>query len=117
MRKGRIVEEGTHVELMELRKTYFDMVNHQGAHKTTDKEILEESSIQSDLEENAVSEILPLNSDDKSTPVTTTLQHDPQKPSSMWNLAIFVHSLNPKDGLLVAFGLGFSLVAGASHPV
>ncbi len=117
MRKGRIVEEGTHVELMQLRTIYFDMVHHQGAHETTDKETLEETSTQSVLDENTISEILPLNFDDKSTPATGTLLQGPQEPSSMWSLVMFVHSLNCRDGLLVIFGLVFSLVAGASHPV
>jgi ATP-binding cassette subfamily B (MDR/TAP) protein 1 len=117
MRKGRIVEKGTHVELMELKQIYFDVVHHQGASETTEKVTSEETSIRSDLDENTVSEVLPLNCDDKFTPATVTLLQGSQKPNSMWSLAMFVHSLNRKDGLLVIFGLVFSLIAGASHPV
>ncbi|KAJ5058639.1 P-loop containing nucleoside triphosphate hydrolase protein [Bipolaris maydis] len=117
MRKGRIVEQGAHVELMGLKSIYYDMVNHQGAHETKDKEVLDEASIQSALEEATVSEILPLNFDDKPTPATVTPLQDLKEPSSMWSLAMFVHSLNRKDSHFVIFGLVFSLVAGASHPV
>lgn len=117
MHKGRIVEEGTHVELMKFGTIYFDMVRHQGAHATADKETLEEIYIQSVLDKNFVPGILPSNFANKSTPATVTLLQGPQEPSSMWRLAIFMHSINRKDIILLIFGLVFSLVAGASHPV
>jgi ATP-binding cassette subfamily B (MDR/TAP) protein 1 len=116
MRKGSVIEEGSHAELMRQGTVYFDMVHQQGADETANEDAPEEPPIRMVSNENALLEKLPLDIEDKHTRATTLVQ-DPRERSSIWNLAVFVHSLNPKDGLLVLSGLAFSLIAGASHPV
>lgn len=120
MCKGRIVEQGTHAELMELRAIYFDMVQQQSVQETTTTMAISDGiSIQNEFGENAVPGKLLMEFDAKPTQTTATTPQGPRNPEpcSTWNLALFVHSLNRKDGLLIILGLLFSVIAGASHPV
>ncbi|KAJ3962699.1 hypothetical protein N0V92_000593 [Colletotrichum tropicale] len=117
MCKGRIIEEGTHAELMELRATYFDMVQQQSVRDNTAKQISDGISVQSGPDETTGSGKLLLELDAKYPQPTTTMPQDPQGPSSTWNSALFVHNLHRKGRLQVNLGLVFSLIAGASHPV
>ncbi|KAF5494059.1 Sophorolipid transporter [Colletotrichum fructicola] len=117
MCKGRIIEEGTHAELMELRATYFDMVQQQSVQDNIAKQISDGISVQSGPDETTGSGKLPLELDAKYPQPITTMPQDPQRPSSTWSLALFVHTLRRKGRLQVTLGLVFSLIAGASHPV
>ncbi|KAK1976431.1 P-loop containing nucleoside triphosphate hydrolase protein [Colletotrichum cereale] len=115
MSKGRIVEQGTHTELMKRASIYSEMVQQQSVHDDTEKEVVDEASFRRGLEETSHSKSLPFVKE--SAGDVATIPEQAIESSSIWSLARFVYDLNNDDRILILFGLFFSIVAGASHPI
>ncbi|KAK2030382.1 P-loop containing nucleoside triphosphate hydrolase protein [Colletotrichum zoysiae] len=116
MSKGRIVEQGTHAELMEQRAVYFDMFQQQSVPVTTHQDTPDMIPDQRHLGDEFGSVQRSSDAEERHTEATIALLQHPQEPTTIRSLALFVHRLNKGNDLLILLGLVFSVVAGASHP-
>lgn len=126
MSHGRIIEQGTHVELINSKGHYFDLVSAQdilGSDALTidAREQLEEK------EQHHFDEIpTNLESDIKmhhvESPTTEVLQkatsnHEKEKGYSLWTLITLIKSFNDPEWKIMISGLVFSIICGATYPV
>lgn len=132
MTAGRIVEQGTHNELIEKRAAYFALVEAQRiAAETENKEaneipILEEKDanlLQGDSEDGEYQEDpadLKLNRTITGKSASSVaLKGKPaehERQYSLWTLVRLVASFNKKEWLYMLIGLTFSVVAGGGNP-
>lgn len=126
MSHGRIIEQGTHVELINSKGHYFDLVSAQdilGSDALTidAREQLEEK------EQHLFDEIpTDFGSDIKmhhaESPTTEILQkatsnHETEKGYSIWTLIALIKSFNDPEWKIMISGLIFSIICGATYPV
>ena len=138
MQEGRIVEQGTHDELLERKSAYFNLVSAQ---RITAKQ--EEEEIASDMEKGASTsddDLARVNSsrsgsqalvdpdDEKlvlgrtrstrsiSSKVLTERKSDKDRKYSLWTLIKFIASFNRSEWKLMCVGLIFSVIAGTGQP-
>lgn len=113
MESGRIIEQGTHENLMNLGSVYSKMVRQQSVQDGLGHDGCDDMAHNSQTGERARSQ--------QSSAVEIGQGSAAASPSqkvstSIWGLARFVYGLDPQSMPLILGGLGFSIVAGASHP-
>lgn len=115
MSQGRIVEQGTHHELISRRVVYFDLVEAQSLGSSKPAEA---NSVSADVKEPAADIFAPIvqsatnptSTKDKSAPHT-------EHTDSLWTIIKFILSFNrPELGIMI-FGLICSVLAGGGMPV
>lgn len=126
MSHGRIIEQGTHVELINSKGHYFDLVSAQdilGSDALTidAREQLEEKEqrlfdeIPTDFESD-------IKMHHEESPTTEALQkatsnHETEKGYSLWTLIALIKSFNDPEWKTMLSGLVFSIICGATYPV
>lgn len=138
MSEGRIVEQGSHDQLLEKKGAYFNLVEAQRISAEREERNAEENSSLEETEEDLVKEITKK----KSVPVAAE-SADPDFGNSMgrsvteksvssvvlqgkhanskaqyslWTLIKFIGSFNKKEIHLMLIGLFFSIIAGGGNP-
>ncbi|KAJ5827488.1 ABC transporter integral membrane type 1 [Penicillium robsamsonii] len=123
MSHGRVVEQGTHNDLLEKRSMYYELVEKQ--RMTTERSIII-SETKSALE---ADELPDLKDDlDESKYTYEMGQHRGSKDSeryskgktdreySLWELIKFIANFNKEETLTMVWGLFFSIITGAGNP-
>ena len=113
MANGRIVEQGTHENLMNLGSIYSEMVRQQSVQDGLGHGDSDERAHSSQSGEKARSQLSSTVEVRQGSAATSPSQ---KVSTSIWGLARFVYGLDPNSVPLILGGLGFSVVAGASHP-
>ena len=134
MQQGRIIEQGTHDTLLELRGAYFNLVSAQriGDDRKQDapeneKEALEELTT---VQSSRTGSHVPYDPDDEKLALgrTTTGKSissrvleegkgEKKSPKySLWTLIKFIASFNTKEWMFMLIGLTFSIIAGGGQP-
>jgi len=139
MSQGRIVEQGTHDELLERRSAYYNLVEaqriaaqkeEQNAEETARLDAQEEELFRAQTEEksNTVIEVDPddVNIGNKlnrtvsekslSSVVLQKRKAEDGAHYSLWTLIKLVGSFNRKEPMLMLFGLFCSIIAGGGNP-
>ena len=117
MSEGRIVEQGTHIGLLEKRSVYYDLIEKQRIYAQKQNEIITaEEPVPSDLEKHPiitdqVEKEKENQSDESASPTEWK-----QRKNSTWTLVRFVAGLNRGETIPMLGGLLFSIIAGAAHP-
>ncbi|KAF3482471.1 uncharacterized protein GIQ15_05230 [Arthroderma uncinatum] len=124
MSHGRVVEQGTHNELLEKRSTYYHLVEKQRL--STERSIVI-SEAKSDLDRGA--ELPDVKDDCKESDVypheIRPYRGDGERASegeagyfkySLWELIKFVANFNSEETLIMVSGLFWSIVTGAGNP-
>ena len=112
MSKGKIVEQGTHEQLVGKESIYAEMVSNQQINSEAAALMEDEKSTVEKGEEKMFS-AEPTELNRQAVEKSNT---EDQTGHSTWTLARFVFRLNPDDKLLLSIGLCCSVVAGASYP-
>ena len=138
MSQGRIVEQGTHDELLEKRSAYYNLVEAQRisamkeeqnalvqvfsdeTEEQLDKSVSagQDAAFQVDPEDAKVGNKLDRTASEKSIS-SVVLQRraaDPGSHYSLWTLIKVVGSFNRKEAPLMLVGLVFSIIAGGGNP-
>ncbi|KZF22582.1 P-loop containing nucleoside triphosphate hydrolase protein [Xylona heveae TC161] len=138
MSRGRIVEQGTHDELLRLRSAYYNLVEAQRIAAINENKAIDEVPIlderdrqivgtptsekkdafESDPEDAAMAEKLNRTQTTKSISSMALKQRQPEsRPKySLWTLIKLVASFNRKERLFMLLGLAFSIVCGGGNP-
>lgn len=126
MSHGRIIEQGTHVELLNSKGHYFDLVSAQNILGTEALTIDAEEELH-EKEHHLIHEIpTDLESDIKIHHVESALAEIPQKAKSnherkerysLWTLIALIKSFNDPEWKIMLSGLIFSVICGATYPV
>lgn len=122
MTDGRVLEQGTHNELLSKQSTYYDLVQKQCISAEKEDTIATSTDLMptSAEKELILSQVekasqdgshVKYHSDDLSEAATPE-----QGEYSTWSLVRFVAQLTPNEKLTMLGGLLFSLVAGAGNP-
>ena len=138
MREGRIVEQGTHDQLLERKSAYFNLV---AAQRINAKQ--EEEEIAADMEKGASASDEDLvrvrtsqsgkypayDPDDEklamgrtktagsiSSKVLAERKRDGEQTYPLWTLIKFISSFNRREWMLMMVGLIFSITAGTGQP-
>ncbi len=139
MQNGRIIEQGTHDELLELQKAYYSLVEAQ---RIGAKEEAEEAAnvasasdedltrIQSTKSARSGSQTAPVDPEDEKLALGRTrstksissriLEEKDKKgrpKDSLWTLIKFIASFNLKEWWILCIGFTFTCIAGAGQPV
>ena len=112
MSKGKIVEQGTHEELVRKGTVYAEMVSNQ---QINCEAAAREYDARSDINK-VEKKIFSAEATEVDSQVIEGSDTEKQAGHSIWTLARFVFRLNPDDKLLLSIGLCCSVVAGASYP-
>ena len=138
MSRGRIVEQGSHDELLEKRSAYYNLVEAQRisamkeeqnvlekvasdeTEEALDKSVSvrKEGAFQVDPEDANIRNKLDRTTSEKSIS-SVVLQRraaDPGGHYSLWTLIKVVGSFNRKESHLMLVGLAFSIIAGGGNP-
>ena len=134
MQQGRIIEQGTHDALLELKGAYFNLVSAQriGDERKQDepeneKEALEELAM---VQSSRTGSHVPYDPDDEKLALgrTTTGKSissrileegkgEKKGPHySLWTLIKFIASFNTKEWMFMLIGLTFSIISGGGQP-
>ncbi|KAL7908232.1 P-loop containing nucleoside triphosphate hydrolase protein [Trichoderma velutinum] len=126
MSHGRIIEQGTHVELLTSRGHYFDLVSAQNI-LGTDALTIDAQEQLDEKEQHFIQEIpTDFGSDIKVHHVESVLaetskkansNHDREKGYGLWTLIALIKSFNDPEWKIMLLGLFFSIICGASYPV
>ena len=134
MKLGKIVEQGTHDQLLELKQGYWNLVSAQ---KITEKEEAEASSSDEDAEDEKLSrmhssrtdsvavdpedEKLALGKTRTGKSISSQVLDERPKASganySLLSLIRFIAKFNVKEWWIMCIGLVFTCIAGAGQPV
>jgi ATP-binding cassette subfamily B (MDR/TAP) protein 1 len=122
MSKGRVVEQGSHDELIARQSVYYDLVQQQSLQAEEeaaqagiyDSEVVAVSETRTETKE----KIRMANSyEAERMPLQHLGGHSKNAENSLFELFRFVFNLHRNDTGMIAGGLLFSILAGASHPV
>lgn len=128
MADGRIIEQGTHSQLLDKKATYYNLVEAQQIAAVVQGKDEEEIDL---IEEKDVLQRIPTSRSDGHPGLlrTTTTKsiskavleqesssHE-TKQFGLWTLMKLVGSFNKKETGIMIFGLCASIIAGAGHPV
>lgn len=132
MSAGRIVEQGTHNELIERRAAYYNLVEAQRIAAETEGKNLDEVPIFGDKDANLLqsdSQTSELAEDPADLKLNRTITGKSassvalkSKPAekdrkySLWTLIRLVASFNKKEWMYMMVGLTFSIIAGGGNP-
>ena len=135
MQLGRIVEQGTHDELLELKGAYYNLVSAQRIGNQDDEE-LEETSESSEKEltrihssKSGVSAVMADPDDEKlalgrtrsgkSISSNVLDERKPQKDAqySLWTIIKFIAGFNAQEWWVLCIGFVFTAISGAAQPV
>ena len=137
MQEGRIVEQGTHDELLARNAAYFNLVQAQriGDHREAEEPLEDEKNavIEKQLSKvhtNSSTSDVPIDPEDEklalgkagtkssvSSQVLHSRSQEKEKQYSLWFLIKFIASFNKTEWKLMCVGLLFSIFAGAGQPV
>ncbi|KOS19776.1 Leptomycin B resistance protein pmd1 [Escovopsis weberi] len=137
MTKGRIVEQGTHNELLELKGAYYNLVSAQKISVVDDEEKQrEEEEIEAREEElvrkmttNGANEYASDPNDDMTAKLNRTStaksassialqrrKEEAASKASLWTLVKLIASFNAPEWKYMLIGLFFSIVCGGGNP-
>ena len=136
MQKGRIVEEGTHDELLERRQAYYNLVSAQ---RIGEKEELEEAMKEANGSDEDLArkqstasgtslpaidpedEKLALGRTRSTKSISSRILEEKGKGGapkySLWSLISFIAKFNLKEWWIMVIGIIFTCIAGAGQPV
>ena len=135
MQQGRIVEQGTHDELLERRQAYFNLV---AAQRIGDK-VDEESEVSTEASEATLTRVqstrsggsaIMVDPDDeklalgrtksgKSISSNVLAEKSPQKDATypLWTVIKFIAGFNAREWWILCIGFFFTAISGAAQPV
>ncbi|KAK0758044.1 hypothetical protein N5P37_009342 [Trichoderma harzianum] len=126
MSHGRIIEQGTHVKLINNKGHYFDLVSAQDISGTDALTINTQEQLD-EKEQHLIHEIpTDFGSDIKmhhvESPTTeasqkVTSNHERRNLYSLWTLIALIKSFNDPEWKVMLSGLLFSIICGATYPV
>lgn len=139
MSEGRIVEQGSHDQLLEMKGAYFDLVGAQRISAENEEKNAEKNARIGETEEKLFKSSSIYETADSKSPIpdpdtqekldrtvsgksvsSAALQSkklDPARTYSLWTLIKLVGSFNKKETNIMLIGLLFSVLAGAGNPV
>ncbi len=128
MSRGRIVEQGSHDELLEKKSAYYNLVEAQQISAANEEKKLEENTELAEDEE----ELEKSSSTEKvvsrqkleriatgksvSSAILENKQSDSGPQYSLWTLIKVVGSFNRPEAWIMLIGLFFSIIAGGGNP-
>ncbi|KAL7944075.1 P-loop containing nucleoside triphosphate hydrolase protein [Trichoderma barbatum] len=126
MSHGRIIEQGTHVELLSNRGPYFNLVSAQNISRcasltTADEDLLDKKEYQiiprmpKDFEEDA--RVHRVDSAQTGSSQTANTNLDGEKAYSVWTLITLIRSFNQPEWKVMLLGLFFSVICGGGYPL
>ena len=128
MSQGRIVEQGSHDELLEKRSAYYNLVEAQRISAANEVKKAEENAQIEESEEELVTSLAPektisrekLERSTTSKSVSSAILQSRKSSSrpqySLWTLIKVVGSFNKKEVHYMLVGLVFSIIAGGGNP-
>ena len=139
MQNGRIIEQGTHDELLELKKAYHSLVEAQRIGAKEEAEEMNNQASASDEDLTRIQSTKSGRSDSQSAPVdpedeklalgrtrstksisSRILEERGEKrvaKYSLWTLIKFIATFNLKEWWIMCIGFVFTCIAGAGQPV
>ncbi|KAJ5653255.1 Leptomycin B resistance protein [Penicillium lividum] len=122
MSQGRIVEQGTHQELIDMKGAYHGLVEAQrigGAIESTSME--QEDALSDDLDdEDPVDKKLTLDRTNTQKSLSSQILRDRQpevgQRYSMWTLINFIAAFNASEWKLLIVGLFWATICGGGNP-
>lgn len=127
MSHGRIVEQGSHDELLEKRAAYYNLVEAQKISARNEERLAEENALdesevelEKSLDPEKVADRQKLERLTTSKSVSSAIlkgkEPTPGPQYSLWTLIKVVGSFNRPEVWLMLLGLVFSIIAGAGNP-
>lgn len=126
MTAGRIVEQGTHEQLLEKKAAYFALVEAQRIAATKTGDNPEEHEIAEDVDDNKLKQrksngsgklVRATTSNSVSSKVLAKRPDDKRPKYSLWTLIKLIASFNKPEWYVMCIGLTCSILAGAGQPV
>lgn len=128
MSQGRIVEQGSHDELLEKKSAYYNLVEAQRISAENEEKNAEENAEMDESEQELVTSLTPekqitrekLERSTTIKSVSSAILESRNSSSgrhySLWALIKVVGSFNQKEVHIMLVGLVFSIIAGAGNP-
>ncbi len=124
MSQGRIVEQGSHDELLEKKSAYYNLVEAQQISAKTEEKNAEMDESEEELvtsftpEKEVSREKLERSTTGKSvsSAILESKNSSSERQYSLWTLIKVVGSFNKKEVHFMLVGLVFSIIAGAGNP-
>ena len=128
MSQGRIVEQGSHDELLEKKSAYYNLVEAQRISAENEEKNAEENAEMDESEQELVTSLTPekqitrekLERSTTNKSVSSAILESRNSGSgrhySLWTLIKVVGSFNQKEVHIMLVGLVFSIIAGAGNP-
>ena len=128
MSQGRIVEQGSHDELLEKKSAYYNLVEAQRISAENAEKKTEEDAEMIESQEELVTSLVPekqisreqLERSTTGKSVSSAILESRKSSSgpqySLWTLIKVVGSFNKKEVHLMLIGLVFSIIAGGGNP-
>jgi ATP-binding cassette subfamily B (MDR/TAP) protein 1 len=139
MSQGRIVEQGTHDELLEKRGAYYNLVTAQAIAAVNEMTAEEAAAIDEQQEQalirkastqNKESGVVPADPDDDirakldrsqtqqsaSSMALAARKEEPKKQYGLWTLIKVIASFNKQEWKIMVVGLFFSAITGGGNP-
>ena len=124
MSQGRIVEQGSHDELLEKKSAYYNLVEAQRISAKTEEKNAETDECEEELvtsltpEKEVSREKLERSTTGKSvsSAILESRNSSSERQYSLWTLIKVVGSFNKKEVHFMLVGLVFSIIAGAGNP-
>ncbi|KAH8736104.1 multidrug resistance protein [Ilyonectria robusta] len=130
MSHGKIVEQGTHDELLQMKGAYSALVHAQNIAQNIDKDDEDDeeefthpaskTSFSKDIEvigETATNHLHRLSTTYSLTNIDEELGNAQNRNPTFWTLTKLIASFNKKEKALMAIGLFFSVICGGGTPV
>lgn len=122
MAAGKIVEQGTHSQLLDRKGTYFTLVQSQQIRhdaKTVCEDLPDGSDEEASHDEEqkialSKSDSVALTVDDR--PAGSGLKQKQEVSYTTWQLVKFIWSMNQNEKGVMIFGFSVSLVTGSAYP-